>query len=159
MRREISPQESSGRCGLKHLFHEFTKSRDKSVYSFRNYVSRCATSIPHKRLAFQCSACCLLCVENACAALCKSCVFRTNWAATCVNARNTSFFRGSVRKHSIQRDAANAIHRQSFALSYSIVYRGGVSVRKRTARQNTCCAFCFMTRSMRKTWTTQKTHA
>ena len=41
---------------------------------------------------------------------------------------------------------------------YSIVYRGDVSVRKRYARHNTCCACCFITRSTCSTWTTQKTH-
>ena len=42
---------------------------------------------------------------------------------------------------------------------YSIVYRGDVSVRKRSARHNTCCACCFKTRSTRSTCRTQTTHA
>ena len=42
---------------------------------------------------------------------------------------------------------------------YSIVYRGDVSVRKRSARHNTCRACCFITRSTRSTCRTQTTHA
>ena len=42
---------------------------------------------------------------------------------------------------------------------YSIVYRGDVSVRKRSARHNTCCVCCFKTRSTRSTCRTQTTHA
>ena len=40
---------------------------------------------------------------------------------------------------------------------YSIVYRGDVSVRKRSAGHNTCCACCFITRSTRSTCRTQTT--
>ena len=43
--------------------------------------------------------------------------------------------------------------------TYSIVYRGDVSVRKRSARHNTCCVCCFKTRSTRSTCRTQTTHA
>ena len=43
--------------------------------------------------------------------------------------------------------------------SYSIVYRGEVCVRKRSARHNTCCACCSKTRSTRSTCRTQTTHA
>ena len=42
---------------------------------------------------------------------------------------------------------------------YSIVYRGDVSVRRRSARHKTCCACCFLTRSARSTCGTQTTHA
>ena len=35
---------------------------------------------------------------------------------------------------------------RSVVVPHSIVYRGDVSVRKRSARHNTCCACCFITR-------------
>ena len=42
---------------------------------------------------------------------------------------------------------------------YSFVYGGDVSVRKRSARHNMCCACCFKTRITRSTCRTQTTHA